>query len=146
MPKQLFNINEFAAGFSISDKKGPAGSFFFAQNLDIYTDPNAISLNPKTIKEAGSTFTALPKWIVSGTPFDTNTYFYDNGGNIIKRTSGAVYSNIRAVASSLGQGLELHSDGAGQDYLYYTQNSQIGRYGPLDGSPAFTDNWQTGLN
>jgi hypothetical protein len=114
--------------------------FYFGQNLNILNDPGQATIQPATAKESGTTITALPKWIVSGAPYDTNTYIYDAAGNIYKRTSGGVYSLLRAVSNSVGQGMEVYND-----YLYYTQNTQIGRYGPLSSSPTFTDAWQTGL-
>lgn len=104
-------------------------------------DPGRFSLNPGAVKESGSVITGLPKWIVSGQPYDTNTYAYDANGVLYKRTSGGTWSLIRSVSNSHGQGLGVYND-----YLYYVQDTQVGRYGPLDGSPTFTDNWQTGLN
>lgn len=136
----LGNIR-FNGGIGIGSKEGGKGSFRFARNLNIFDEPSEITLNPKTAKVSGATVVDLVKWIVSGVPNDTSYYFYGDTGHIYKQTSALSWSDLRTVASSNGQGFELHDD-----YLYYTQNTQIGRYGPLSGSPSFTDNWQTGLN
>lgn len=141
MAKYNQQEQQFNLGISNSDKLGPKGSFAFAQNLDIYTDPASLTLNPQTIKDSGTTVQSLIKWFVSGRAYDTNLYSIDDGGRFYKRTSGGAWSLLRSVANCQGQGLELSND-----YIYYTQNTQIGRYGPLSGAPAFTDNWQTGLN
>ena len=47
---------------------------------------------------------------------------------------------LRTVTNSNGQGLEVFND-----YIYYTQNNQLGRYGPLSGVAVFDDNFLTGL-
>lgn len=128
-------------GISIASKVGQQGSFRFGTHLDITSDPNEIKLNLTGTKKSATTVTGLVKWIVDGTPFDTNRYAYDDAGNIYKIDASDVFTLLRAVGSSHGQGMEVQNN-----YLYYTQDSQIGRYGPLNSSPTFTDNWQTGLN
>ena len=134
-------ISKFSGGIGEGLKVGAEGSFYFGKRLDIYQDPNSFTILPKTVKVSGTTVDALVKWIVPGTPHDTNKYFYAENGKIFQETSAGAWSSLRTVASSVGQGLEVSND-----YLYYTQNTQIGRYGPLSSSPTFTDNWQTGLN
>lgn len=128
-------------GISIAKKVGQQGSFRFGTHLNITDDPNEISLNLTGTKKSASVVTGLIKWIVDGTPFDTNRYAYDDAGNIYKIDSSDNFTLLRAVSNSHGQGMEVQAD-----YLYYTQNTQIGRYGPLSNSPSFTDAWQTGLN
>lgn len=110
------------------------------RGCDIYSDPNKVSILPKAVKVSGTTVTGLIKWIAQGTPYDTNKYFYDHNGKIYREASDGSWSVLRTVTNSVGQGLAVVND-----YLYYTQNTQIGRYGPLSGTPSFTDNWQTGL-
>ena len=141
MAKNILTQKYFNGCIADSEKEGQRGAFFFSQNLDIFSEATSITLLPKTAKDSGTTVVDLVKWIVSGTPHDTKTYFYGDGGRIYQRTSAGVWSVLGTVASSDGQGLEVHDD-----YLYYTQRSQIGRYGALSGTPTFTDNWQTGLN
>jgi len=99
-----------------------------------------MTILPKTAKDSGSTVVDLVKWIVSGKPHDTSTYFYGDTGHIYKRTSGGTWSDERTVANSGGQGLEVLND-----YLYYTQDTQLGRYGPLSGGAAFNDDFQITL-
>ena len=139
--KKVLIVKYFNGGISDSEKEGVRGSFYFAKRLDIFSDPSQISLLQKTTKDSGSTVINFVKWIISGVPYDTNTYFYDNVGHIYSRSSAGTWSLLRSVSESTGPGMELLND-----YLYYTQNTQIGRYGPLSTSPTFTDAWQTGLN
>lgn len=141
MAIKRLNQKYFYGGISDSEKIGVKGSYNFAKHLNIYDEPSKASVLPKTVKVSGSTVTGLVKWIVSGKPDDTNMYFYDAAGKIYKEASNGTWSVLQTTANSVGQGLEVHND-----YLYYTQNTQIGRYGPLSDNPAFDDDWQTGLN
>ncbi len=141
MSLQTTSIVSGAGGISIAKKVGQQGSFRFGTHLNIIDDPNEITLNLTGTKKSASVVTGLIKWIVDGTPFDTNRYAYDDAGNIYKIDSNDTFTLLRAVSNSKGQGMEVQND-----YLYYTQNTQIGRYGPLSTSPSFTDNWQTGLD
>jgi len=141
MAKKILNQKYFFGGIAPSEKIGGMGSYYFGKGLNIFDEPSNMSILPAASKVSGSTVTDLVKWIVSGSPYDTNKYFYSEGGKIYKETSGGSWSTLRTIANSSGQGLEIHDD-----YLYYTQDTQIGRYGPLSGSPSFDDDWQTGLN
>lgn len=141
MADKQSRVIDIFGGISFANKIGRNGSFGFGKYLDIYTDPNDLTLNQVPIKVSGSTVTGLVKWIEDGTPYDTNRYFYDAAGKIYQETTSGVWSVLQTTADSHGQGFAIHGD-----YLYYTQNTQIGRYGPLSGTPVFDDDWQTGLN
>lgn len=141
MPEKILNQQQYNGGISVSDKIGIPGSYAFSQNCDIHQDPTRFTLQVAPVKVSGTTVVDLVKWVVRGTPYSTSTYFYGGAGNIYQETSLGVWSNLRTVANSHGQGMCIY-----QDYLYYVQDQQIGRYGPLSGSPNFTDNWLTGLN
>ena len=136
---KFLNIKEFYSGISPSRKLGPRGSFQFAKAIDYRDEGTEFHLQPKAIKVSGSVVTGRVKWIVSGAPYDTNIYFYDENGVIYREDSGGVWSILQTTSNSKGQGMEVF-----QDYLYYSQNTQVGRYGPLSGTPSFTDNWATG--
>lgn len=140
MAKKSPIIIDIYGGIAVSKKIGQQGSFRFARNLNIYDDPNDLTLFITGTKDSGSTVTGLIKWIEDATPFDTKRYFYDANGVIYEENNGT-WTLLRTVSNSHGQGLAVHND-----YLYYTQDTQIGRYGPLSSAPSFTDNWQTGLN
>jgi len=140
MSIKILNQQQFNGGISISDKIGGQGAYAFSQGIDIHQDPTHFGLQIAPTKVSGSTVTDNIKWIVSGAPYDTNKYFYGDSGKIYQETAGGSWSVLRTVASSHGQGMCVY-----QNYLYYVQDSQIGRYGPLSGGAAFTDAWQTGL-
>jgi len=131
-------FDSFSGGLSDGNRIGVSGSFLFGQGLNFKDNPDQITANKAAVKNSGTTVTDLVKWISND---GTTTYFYGDAGKIYKRTSGGTWSLLRTVANSGGQGLCVYDD-----YLYYTQDSQIGRYGALSGAPSFTDNWQTSLN
>lgn len=142
MAEKILSVNNFFGGISSAEKIGLPGAFGDGSEfLDYSQDPNQITIQPKGTKVSGSTVVDLVKWIVDASPHDTNKYFYGDAGNIYRETSAGTWSNLRTVTNSVGQGMAVVND-----YVYYTQNSQIGRYGPLSAAPAFQDDWQTGLN
>lgn len=141
-------IIRFDNGLSSSSKGLGAN---FNKNLDIYSDANSLTLNPALAKVSGITVTGLVKWIDSGTPYDTNKYFYDDAGNIYRETSGGTWSSLRSVGSAQNENATLTFTAAGQGlvkgngYLYYTTDLTIGRYGPLGNNPIFLDDYPNHL-
>jgi len=141
MAKKRLNQKYFYGAISESEKIGPQGSFAFGKRMNIYDDPSKFKILPTATKVSGAIVTDLVKWIVSGVPYETNKYFYSEGGKIYQETSGGTWSLLKTVTNTNGQGLEIQND-----YLYYIQNTKIGRYGPLSTGPSWDDSWQTGLN
>ena len=129
-------VNNWTGGQADDFKVGQPNSYGFSKNLTPFDDANSITFNPKTVKVSGSTVTNLVLWGADGSPYDTNRYFYDLGGNIYRETSSNVWSNLRTVTGSQGQGLLVFDD-----YLYYAGGETLGRYGRLSGTPAFADNF-----
>lgn len=134
--QQTITIHGFNGGIANDDKIGQPNSFRFARNLNILQDANYLTPAPKTVKVSSTTVTNLPLWAVDGSPYTTNKYFYDLGGNLYQCTSSDVFSNIRTVSNSQGQGLAVLDN-----YLYYAGNITLGRYGHLDDTPTFSDNF-----
>jgi len=142
MAKQILTVKNFNGGFSDSEKEGIKGAFLNGQSLDLHTEPTSVTVLPQSVDISGGQVTGNIKWIVSGKPYDTNVYFIDEDGQLYRLTNADVFSVVTQIANCVGQGLELHSD-----YLYYTQNTQLGRYGTLSsGVPTFDDDFQVSLN
>lgn len=140
MAEKILTQKYFNGGIADSEKEGIQGAFYFGRKLDIFRDPLSFTVIQKTAKISSTTVVDLPKWIVSGAPYDTNSWAYGDAGHIYKITSGDSVSDERTVSNSGGQGMDVLDD-----YLYYMQDTQLGRYGPLSGGAAFTDNFSTGL-
>lgn len=142
--KRVLNQQTFNAGVAESEKEGLAGSYFFSEHINIYKDPRSIELFPAPLKVSGSAVTDLVKWIVTATGYDNFVYGYGSTGNFYRQNGAGTWEKLQSTPASVGQGMDVHNN-----YIIYTQDRQVGRYGPLDdgsASPTFTDNWQTGLN
>lgn len=139
--RKILSQKRFAGGISDYTKENAAGqipdSFYFSKAINYRDDPQALTLLPGAVKESGSVVTDLLKW-ADIVPTSLTSYLYGNAGNIYSRTSAGSWSNLHTVPSSHGNGLAYFT---GDDYVYYTADSSIGRYGPTQNSPQFTDNF-----
>src|SRR5688572_12118697 len=130
MAKKTITLTNWDGGLTPQEKRGIAGSARFVKNLTPHEDDSYLTLSAKASKVSGETVTGLVKWAVDGSPWDTNRYFYDDGGDLYQETSGGTWSLLRDGATigngAAGQGLTTYDD-----YLYYPTSTTIGRYGPL---------------
>lgn len=138
MPIKTLSLQDFSGGIAQSEKKDVPFSARFVKNLNPYEDPAYITLSKKASKVSGTTVTGLCYWMEDGSPYDTNEYFYDSAGKIYRETSAGVWSSLRTVSGGAGEGLKIFDD-----YLYYALGTDLGRYGRLSGTPAFSDSLYT---
>lgn len=93
-------------------------------------------------KFTSSTLTTSPLWLVTN-PKDSNVYVY--GANGSAYTVNATLSSITAISdggalsSSLGNGCEYYDN-----YIYFAKNTDVARYGPLNGAAAIDGDYWTG--
>lgn len=92
-------------------------------------------------KFSSTTITDVPYWIIN-TPKDANTYIYAKDGKIHTVGSGiTIGADAGTITSSSGNGAEYYDN-----YLYLAKNTDISRYGPLNGTPSITQAyWGTTL-
>lgn len=133
MAKQTVIVSDFSGGKSEFEKTWNTGSGLEIKRLNIREDPNYITMLPRATDTA--TVNDLPKWMVDGGPWSTDRFAYGSTGYLYKETAN-VWSVLRIVPNSRGQGLYVFDDA-----LFYATNTSIGRYGKLDDSPTFDDNW-----
>ena len=124
-----------AGGLSLGAKEGPRSSFLHARSMDYRTDPHTLKILPKASKVSGTIVTDL---VLDAERQGTDTYLYGNAGNLYKRDSSEVWTKLRTVANSSGNGLRFFGE---DNYLYYPSNKVIGRYGPFGGTKDFTDDF-----
>lgn len=135
MSQKTLRIVDFQGGIgTLGQKRDQPGSARFTKNLDPYSDLDFVTLSRKTTKKSSTTVVNLPLWMEDGSPWATDRYVYDLGGNIYKVTSADAVSLLRTVTGGAGEGLKVFDD-----YLYYILGTDIGRYGRLSGTPAFDD-------
>lgn len=96
-------------------------------------------LRPTSMEKFSSTtVTDVPYWIVN-TPKDANTYVYAKDGKIHTIGSGiTIGADAGTVTSSSGNGAAYYDN-----YLYLAKNTDISRYGPLNGTPSLTQAYWT---
>lgn len=135
LPK-VDNQSRFDGGISDYDKDSAVNEVAFLRSLNYRDDPRQLTLLSKTVKESGSVVLGLPK---DGDKVGTDIWYVDDGGRIYKRTSAGSHSLLRSVASSHGNGIKYYSE---DDFVYYTGDTVIGRYGMVNGtSPTFVDDF-----
>ncbi len=91
---------------------------------------------------SASTITAAPLWMVPN-PKDANVYVYDARGSAYTidatMTTVTALSDGGSLSSAIGNGCEYYDN-----YLYFAKNTDIARYGPLNGSAAFNGSYWVG--
>ena len=153
MSELKIKITSIFEGQSPSSNFAQAGQFLTSVGIDpeAPTSDAATDLKPSGFirpvsyaKFSSAALDQTPLWIIT-TPKNETTYVYCNAGDIVTyNASLASETLLRAVASSKGNGGSYYNN-----YLYYATNTDVGRYGPLDGTPAFDDDFWTntlGLN
>lgn len=129
------NQSRWDGGIADYEKDAALNEAAFLRSIDYRTNPREVTLLPKTSKESGSVLVDLPK---DGDKVGTDVYYYGDAGNIYKRTTAGSHALVRTVASSHGNGMKYYAE---DDFLYYTSDKLIGRYGQISGTPAFADDF-----
>lgn len=137
MAKIVFQQSRFQGIADFNKESLIPDQFSFSRSIDYRTNPRQITLLPRTVKESGSVITDLPKW-ADITPQGLVTFVYGDTGKIYSRSSAGSYTYLHQAAESHGNGLSFFGE---DDYLYYTNDTTIGRYGPLSDSPTFSDDF-----
>ena len=115
-----------------------------SDDADSVTSTVASGLIRPVASEKFSSTTVLksPLWIVTN-PKDSNIYVYDAQGSAY--TVNATLTTVTALVdggtltSSLGNGCEYYDN-----YIYFAKNTDVARYGPLNGAAAFDGDYWTG--
>lgn len=94
-------------------------------------------------KVSGSVLDNAPLWMVSN-PKNGLYYIYDAAGSVY---SANVNTNTLTEIADLNDGGTAAGNGAAyyDNYVYFSRSTTIARYGPLDGTPSFTDDYWVGV-
>lgn len=124
-------IPSYHAGIAIDPDMPVSDS---AKRMSGYIRPTAME------KFSSTTITDTPLWIVTN-PKDSLAYCYGSSGKVYSIDSSLVVTALgggSALTSASGNGAEYYDN-----YIYFAKNTDICRYGPLDGSPSFTQDYWT---
>ena len=146
--KFSIKINTVLPGWGVSEYFITEGQFQNSIGIDPEmprtdsgTRPSGLLRPTAMAKFSSTTITGVPLWISSNNK-DTNAYIYDNTGKVYVANSGLTSATILNSGSAL-----TTSNGNGQayynNYLYQAKQTNVSRYGPLNGTPAFDQDWWT---
>lgn len=150
--RQTFNIDTVLPGWGISENFIQKGQFLSSLGVDpempkddSTTKPCGFLRPTCMAKFSGTEITGAPVWI-EGNNKNSNHYVYTKDGKI------HVIDSTLAMATALNGGAAITgATGNGlcyyRNYLYFGLNTDVGRYGPLDGTPTLVTNfWTSGLS
>jgi hypothetical protein len=147
MAKIPLTIETLFDGMSENDNFSKDGAYGRSVGIDLdmpATDAKKLSsgvIRPTaTEKFSGSTILGAPMWIVTN-PKDSLGYVYDNLGAVYSVDSSFTTTQLNtgsALTNSTGNGSAYYDN-----YIYHAKQTDISRYGPLNGTAAFTQNYWT---
>lgn len=155
---RTIQIQSILGGHSLMSNFGAKGQFQTSLALDpsLPIDFQAVSgiqIAPSGLLRQTSSRSDLLASVVNDTPLwiktnpkDNNFYMYDFSGSVYAAgpltLSGTALSDAGNMSSASGNGAEYYDN-----YMYFAKNTDIARYGPLNGSPSFNPSyWQTTLS
>lgn len=118
----------------------PHTGFGDVRDLDIFAVPGVVKLNNTLTKESESVIDDLVLWIVKNPASPANLYALALDGAVYTSSnSGDTWTAVAGeTAGGVGQGCIVW-----KDYLIVARATKIDTYGPLSGSPTWTNDWQT---
>ena len=97
---------------------------------------------PVACTDFSQTLVSAPMWMNSN-PKDGNIYVSDYAGSVytiaISGQTVTELGDLNDGGTSQGNGQEYYDN-----YIYFSRSTSIARYGPLDGTAAFTDDYWVG--
>lgn len=151
MRKKLQITNIFG-GISPTFLFGPEGSFLNSSGIDpdhpmgsSYVKNSGAIVPVQYSKFSVTEVTGYPMFITAN-PKNANSYVYTSNGKMhsfdsniaMRATEGAVNFPV-SLSNASGNGLAYYNN-----YIYFIKDTDIDRYGPMNGTPALTANVWTG--
>lgn len=110
--------------------------FADVRQLDLDTEIGVAMMNKIMTKISTTVVDAQVKWIVRDPVTTDNVYSLDSNGVVYKYVISTNTLTELSDRGGTGQGMAIW-----KDYLFVAEETTIDIYGPLSGSPAWTDNW-----
>lgn len=141
--KFKITIDSIAGGQSIYEFMPSKGQFSSAYAVDIKPD-GTFGPSPRW-RFSGATLNGDPLWMKAEPKSGNGTvYVYDNVGSVYSLTQSVItgVGDLNDGGTAEGNGMEYYDN-----YMYFARSTTIARYGPLNGTPSFTDDyWVTTLS
>lgn len=142
---QVRQIDSILGGWSVTEYYNQPNQFLSSIGIDpempvddTKTRPCGLIRPTAMAKFSGTEVTGVPLWFITNPKTDT-TYCYASDGKVHTITNAlAMGTALTTVTSSNGNGAAYYSN-----YIYFAKNTDVARYGPLDGTPAMTQTFWT---
>jgi len=142
---EIRQIDSVLGGWSVSEYFNQKNQFLSSIGIDpemprsdSVTRPSGLIRPTSMAKFSGTEITGVPLWIITN-PKTTSTYVYANDGKVHTIKSDITMDTaLDAVTSSEGNGASYYNN-----YIYFAKNTDIARFGPLDGTAATDQDWWT---
>lgn len=150
MAKQIFTINTILPGWSPSEFFYLQGQFLSSIGIDPEMPRDDSSTKPSGLirptameKISADAITGVPVWMETNDK-DANIYVYAKDGKVhtiaSNLTMGTALNSGNAITGATGNGLAYYNN-----YLYIALDADVGRYGPLNGTPTLDIDWWTNI-
>jgi hypothetical protein len=147
--KRVIRIESILGGNSPTSHFSAPDQFLKSNGIDPSRDVGDIGFSSGAVRPVGSTkfsgtkISNAPLWIV-GQPKTGSTFVYGSDGSAytLNDTFTAPVEQLEdggSLASSSGNGCAYYDN-----YIYFAKNTDIARFGPLNGTPAFNGTYWTG--
>lgn len=149
--QEIQGSGEFQSSFAIDPDETLESSFSFltwSVNDSLNKKPSGM-LAPVKAYSLTETTVGAPMWIIPNPRPEGSSlenFVYDSAGSVYTLTTAGVASvtglgDLNDAGSAEGNGAAYYDN-----YIYFARSTNIARYGPLDGTRAFTDSyWVTTL-
>jgi hypothetical protein len=132
--------DQFRASVGIDPGSPLPGSSGSPYSSSIYNVKPSGLIRPVQSNQLSGTMNQTPYWM-SGARSTTTIFVLDSRGSVYTHSVGensfTALNDIGATTGS-GNGMSYYDN-----YQYFATNTDIARYGPLDGTPVFTPNYWT---
>lgn len=143
---QEITINSALGGLSQAQYFGTEDAYNSAIGVDLdFPVGTGIRTSGQLIptvyeKLSGANISGYPLWI-SNNPKNTNTYVYASDGKFVSYDSNlGTETLVGTPTAGAGNGMAYYNN-----YVYLMTPTDVSRYGPLNGVPALTNTFYTGL-
>lgn len=101
--------------------------------------PTTISPTQPTEVTGSTTLTSVPVWMQGSPKGDTDIFVYDAKGSVYTYDQSNTVTGIGDLndgGTAEGNGMAYYDN-----YMYFARSTTVARYGPLNGTPTFTDDF-----
>lgn len=149
---QTIRIESILGGQSPTKYFGRKDQFYASLGIDPSLPVTAPGVTPYAVGSSGmirqSPWNDILQGIIQNVPLwlrpnpkTSSIFVHDAQGSVYTSDSGGgvtALSDAGSMSNSIGNGAEYYDN-----YMYFAKNTDIARYGPLDGSPTFNATYWT---